>query len=526
MIRRYILSLFLIILSAHLVAAQDTTPTPSPTLDPVMVFLPVYSFSAGDQVSVRTPPGDNLRLRTAPASQAEIVVNMENGLVATITGTPERLDLFDEDGNKLGSEYWYPLRVSSDTEGWALGARNGVAFLIPLPESSGLSTANCDAALPQRLTVGEKARVLPDSVANLYVSPFGLTLHVELAGLEIVDVIGRPVCGPRNNYYYFARYEDFEGWIEETDRSRYVVEPYDPKADTADDAAVCPTRVKQQLQIGMLAQVNPTRSQPIKVRTRPTMTGLDAYYLNPGETVEIVAGPLCYQRSGGAFLDNWWRVQNERGVQGWAQETNGTIYFLLPYDPANITPTPTIDADCVVTMLAGVNLRNGAGGTFEVVGSAAADTAFGADAQAVADDGVVWWRLQTGGWVASNLTAESGNCTALPLVGEGLSTPTAEPNGIHVTPSPASATPTPTPNTGCVLTALQGVNLRSGPGSEYEIGGSAAAESVLYADGQFAGTDSLRWWRLAQRQPDAGTWVREDFVREGEGCATLPTVQP
>lgn len=49
-----------------------------------------------------------------------------------------RFLLFDDEREKVGSEYWYPLRVSSDTEGWALGARNGVAFLIPLPESSGL----------------------------------------------------------------------------------------------------------------------------------------------------------------------------------------------------------------------------------------------------------------------------------------------------------------------------------------------------------------------------------------------------
>lgn len=436
MIRRYILSLLLIVLSAHLVAAQDITPTPSPTLDPNEYHdQPFFDFKPGDVVAVRTPPGDNLRLRAAPDSQSTIVVNMANGAVATYLGETESLRILDAEGHFAAQEYWYKIKLGreSDTdyenapEGWALGRRNSINFLIPAPreiDPNYTPQPPCSLAPAQRLEVGSTGRVLPDAIATLYAGPHDLTLMVELAGLDIFTVLGEPVCGAAENYAWRVQYQDFTGWLLETDSDtnyRYLVEPYDEEND--DNEAVCPDPLPSQLVVGMQAQPNTALTQPLSVRTRPTITGTDAALLYPGEIVTITEGPLCYSRDLTQPNRTWWLVENQRGVKGWVQETEGTRYLIVPYDPSQATPTPVIDSDCA-------------------------------------------------------------------------------------------------------LTALAGVNLRRGPGSEYEIGGSAALDSVLYADGQFAGADGLRWWRLAQGQADAGTWVREDFVRESEGCPTIPTTQP
>jgi hypothetical protein len=99
-------------------------------------------------------------------------------------------------------------------------------------------------------------------------------------------------------------------------------------------------------------------------------------------------------------------------------------------------------------------------------------------------------------------------------------TPTSTPNftpTITLTP-----TITPTPRPSCELTVLTGANLRAGPAVETEKVGSAAVDFVLTAVGQAENTqDFFTWWQL-----DTGEWIREDFVREGEGCEALPVVQP
>ena len=96
------------------------------------------------------------------------------------------------------------------------------------------------------------------------------------------------------------------------------------------------------------------------------------------------------------------------------------------------------------------------------------------------------------------------------------STPSFTPT-ITLTP-----TITPMPRPSCALTVLTGANLRAGPAVETEKVGSAAVDFVLTAVGQAENTqDFFTWWQL-----DTDEWIREDFVREGEGCEALPTVQP
>jgi hypothetical protein len=72
----------------------------------------------------------------------------------------------------------------------------------------------------------------------------------------------------------------------------------------------------------------------------------------------------------------------------------------------------------------------------------------------------------------------------------------------------------------CLLTALNGINLRSGPGTEFEILGSRIAEQRFVAEAQALDSEGQLWWRSQWK------WLRADLVSEDGDCAGLPTAQP
>ena len=72
----------------------------------------------------------------------------------------------------------------------------------------------------------------------------------------------------------------------------------------------------------------------------------------------------------------------------------------------------------------------------------------------------------------------------------------------------------------CSLTAISTANLRSGPGVDYRLVETLAANNSLLGQGQFQATDGFTWWLL---ENDA--WIREDLAREEGECDALPTVE-
>lgn len=533
---RFAAAFCLMLIMNYTVWGQTATPTPEPV---VTQYRPDYlsDLAYGDLLQVRTSEGDTLRLRASPSANADQLVNLSNGVIVTYLDAFDIQILYNDEGEVSGVEYWYQLSLgrvddpdfSDATVGWALGARNSVRFLVPAPrfaDPNYTPPPPCTDAPDQRLIVGEMGRVLPDAIAALYESPNNPSLVVELAGLDTFTVLSEPVCGFADNYAWQVEYEDITGWVLETDSDgdyRYLVEPIVPveEHDTSSEPTevlACTDTTPSNLAVGMMAKADPNLDNPLNVRTRPTITGINIFLLFPDEIVTLTSGPLCYNGT-------WWFVENERGVKGWVAETRGEEYLLYPFDLSMITPTPTIDAACIVTTLNGVNLREGAGSTFEIVGSAASGASFGADAQAIAEDGVVWWRLFSGEWVASNLTSETEGCANLPSAdapNETAATPSS-PTRQVATGTPI-LTPTPTPTSDCTLTTLQGVNLRSAPNPQAEAIGSAATGATLFADGQSTDGSGFRWWRLAQNQPDSGAWVREDLVGETGTCTALPVI--
>jgi hypothetical protein len=89
-------------------------------------------------------------------------------------------------------------------------------------------------------------------------------------------------------------------------------------------------------------------------------------------------------------------------------------------ETASVTPAPangdtgtTVSTSCTVSADSNVNQRSGPGTSFGVSGTLTG--AAQADGQATGSDGIVWWRLSSGGWVRSDVVAESGDCAALPV---------------------------------------------------------------------------------------------------------------
>lgn len=69
-------------------------------------------------------------------------------------------------------------------------------------------------------------------------------------------------------------------------------------------------------------------------------------------------------------------------------------------------------------------------------------------------------------------------------------------------------------------TAPQPVNLRSGPGTDYDSPGQLFVGENRDVAGQVTGTDGMTWWQLA-----IGLWVREDAVTEQGDCSGVPVIE-
>ncbi|MFW5691356.1 MAG: ABC transporter substrate-binding protein [Chloroflexota bacterium] len=72
----------------------------------------------------------------------------------------------------------------------------------------------------------------------------------------------------------------------------------------------------------------------------------------------------------------------------------------------------------------------------------------------------------------------------------------------------------------CTVISPVAVNLRGGPGTNFNQVGTLEANTPANAVGQTRGTDSFIWWLL-----ENGQYVREDVVEESGLCSALPEAQ-
>lgn len=108
------------------------------------------------------------------------------------------------------------------------------------------------------------------------------------------------------------------------------VQPTTPPLPTSTPSR-CPG-VPPQLAIGMVGRVQPG-GDPNIMRELPGRSAAYMTDIPPGGVFTVVDGPRCSEQF------TWWRV-DYNGTVGWTVESDGTEYWLEPFDP-NAQPTPT-----------------------------------------------------------------------------------------------------------------------------------------------------------------------------------------
>jgi hypothetical protein len=73
----------------------------------------------------------------------------------------------------------------------------------------------------------------------------------------------------------------------------------------------------------------------------------------------------------------------------------------------------------------------------------------------------------------------------------------------------------------CLVGSLQSVNLRVGPGTDFDRAGTIPVNQEQAVVGQATGSDDFTWWQL-----ENGRWVRSDVVTAAGDCRAVPVVSP
>jgi uncharacterized protein YraI len=144
-------------------------------------------------------------------------------------------------------------------------------------------------------------------------------------------------------------------------------------------------------------------------------------------------------------------------------------------------------------------IRNGAGTGFDEIGRIPPGAEFDVLEGPVCNDGYAWWRVEYNGLIG--WTAESDEVTYWlePLDGEAI-----------------AATALPDENL-CRIVTTEEVNLRRGPGTNYERAGTLPANETFVVIGQFTNESGFVWYKL-----ENNFWVREDVITLQGDCTNVP----
>jgi hypothetical protein len=71
--------------------------------------------------------------------------------------------------------------------------------------------------------------------------------------------------------------------------------------------------------------------------------------------------------------------------------------------------------------------------------------------------------------------------------------------------------------TTCTIRARSNVNLRQGPGTNYNVAGTLGGGQEAEVQAQAAASDGYTWWQLVD-----GSWVRSDLAEEITDCSGMP----
>jgi hypothetical protein len=91
------------------------------------------------------------------------------------------------------------------------------------------------------------------------------------------------------------------------------------------EKTVCENQFVSRLSVSMKARVSEFPPYANRVRAEPLKDAAIIGYIKPGEAVDIVDGPSCYEEW------VWWQIKSvESGLTGWTAEGDPEEYWLIP----------------------------------------------------------------------------------------------------------------------------------------------------------------------------------------------------
>lgn len=477
-----LLILFTVPAFLMLVVAQDIDP--SDYADVEASINPALQF-----VRVNADPGDD-----APVNEA-----LFPGVIIILTG----------DAEVVGEMRWWQILPPSGIEGWVAEVTDGQPTLVL---ADGTSLGSDATAVPPQPTAAanlpmSETQIVAVDLLLIYAQPDAESDILEAVSqdveLRILDAAAEP------GWAQVESPSELVGWVETTVDGLPTLMS---GAAASGELAVGGAGVIVSAGLALLYDEADDERQVIEA-------------LSDGVTLQIIGGPEVVSAV------DWWQVRSPSGIEGWLPESvDGEVVLLSPAALAAMTPTPqptplptatpipvftsiAVGAEVQVQSLEPafplraspsirgaviVNLPRSERATVIAGPESVSETT---DRGVAAD--FTWWQIRTTdgreGWLPEDAYGEPV------LILYNANTPL-----VPVT---------------CTLSTIRDINIRSGPGTQYEQIASRAGEGqLLAAEGQFGDINvpEAHWWRLAE-----GFWVRNDQVREQprEACALLPGVR-
>lgn len=260
----------------------------------------------------------------------------------------------------------------------------------------------------------------------------------------------------------------------------------------------------------------------------PSASALEAVHVRSGPgtlypTYGVAPKGASGEVIGVSSTGQWWVVKMPTNVapdgRGWVygqyvQVSNGENVPVIatPPEPPGVEIPPPPSGAPTATALEAINIRSGPGTNYPAYGVAPKGAK--GEVSGVSEDGN-WWviKLPTSvvgegqGWVSADWVTTS-NTEGVPVIPPPEQQPPVE------VPPPPEGVPT--------ATALDYINIRSGPGTQYDSYGIAAPGASAEIVGQSA--DGM-WWVV--NVPAVGTgqaWVSADYVQASNavGVPVIP----
>lgn len=273
--------------------------TPSPTGCP-----PSQGMKTGD-IAVLT---GGVVIRYAPDPSAPFIVTFPENREFTIEGTHVCVGGFN----------WYPI-AGHNIRGWASeGTNNGRRVWLRLVRRAGEPAIPCET--PQRLQVGERFNINNNVRMRAEPSLTGRTVTVVQYESNVIILEDKPVCADGINWWKVRATVVnvvYDGWIAEAPRAG------DPLIRVPTSA---PCHAPLNLDIGEQARVIYNDTQPKRLRSAPSTTGVVLADLIENIPLVILDGPVC------AESYNWWKVRvlTSNPIEGWLAEGGPANYWIAP----------------------------------------------------------------------------------------------------------------------------------------------------------------------------------------------------